>query len=207
MSCHSSNSLVTTSDYSISEDDVYVFCRIASGPVDATKCQLSEGRHPAVESQIRCDRDPGFSEHEYSVEGFYTEISDLLMFKHNPESQKTCLERDDHVYYNLSSLREEKEACNYNNYPLLNVKALKKLNELLPKKKMHTKRTRPKPRSMDSQQSDISTMTVFSAGMVLHPFHLFQNDLINLMSTSVFHFIVTRLQILFTKGEKIKIIG
>ncbi|KAJ1354343.1 hypothetical protein KIN20_011250 [Parelaphostrongylus tenuis] len=177
MSCHPSNSSNTLSDYSISEDDVYVYCSIGGDPVGAVTCRTSNCPYSAIESRKKHDRDSGFSEYERTVDGFYTAIDDLPVFKDNVQSQKNYPE-EDHIYYNLLYLEIEREAHSGNSNFVQNVQSLKKSNGPQPKTKMYTKRTASKSRKMDSRQSDISVKAVIIAGTVIHLSHLFQTNLI-----------------------------
>ncbi|KAK6023574.1 hypothetical protein OSTOST_10635 [Ostertagia ostertagi] len=142
MAADSPDSSFTWSDYSISEDDAYVYCRLGSSPSKARTVEKAESPKPTLESWRSC-RDSGFVDHVQ-----------LLNRSTNSEAHY-----DDHVYYNLLPYQEKADDHDYT-YPALATESSQDVRIRRPKGGLSLRYARRKLRRFDSTLSTLSVRTV-----------------------------------------------
>ncbi|KAK5981034.1 hypothetical protein GCK32_001603 [Trichostrongylus colubriformis] len=143
MTADSADSSFTWSDYSISEDDAYVYCRVGASPNKGHHAEKADSSKPTRESWRSC-RDSGFVDNVQPMN----------------RSQSAVLEEqfEDHVYYNLLPYQAQKEDHDYT-YPAFATESnqdvrIRKLSGL------NLRRARKIFRRSDRQLSTLSVRTV-----------------------------------------------
>ncbi|XGW27592.1 hypothetical protein V3C99_007862, partial [Haemonchus contortus] len=140
MTADSADSSFTCSDdeYSISEDDAYVYCRVKSSP---TKIHTAEraGTPKATLQSWRSCRDSGFVDHVHLL------------------NRTQSANFEDHTYYNLLPFQEVKEDHDYT-YPALATESAQDIKIRRPEEVMNLRRLKRKLRRFDSH--NLSTLSV-----------------------------------------------
>ncbi|KAK6041934.1 hypothetical protein COOONC_20561 [Cooperia oncophora] len=157
MSADSPDSSVTWSDYSISEDEAYVYCRVGSSPNKKAVAKEAATPEPTIESWKTC-RDSGFVDH--------------VQLLNRTQSAISCNHYEDHVYYNLLPYQEKgyknhqssenlfgREDHDYT-YPALTIGSTEDVKIRALKEGPYSRRTRRKLRRYGSQLSTLSVKTV-----------------------------------------------
>ncbi|CAJ0601215.1 unnamed protein product [Cylicocyclus nassatus] len=164
MELEPSNSSISWSDYSITEDDAYVYCRVGAGGTQSENREdtiwRDQSPQPTFEDWVRASRDSGFAEKMLSNEHTYSDA------ERNDDDE----EDEDHDYYNLLFRKTETEH-DYT-YPAFNQKENEEKTEdekMAQLKAKAARRFQAKFRRDDSRLSVISARTVINGARPYRP--------------------------------------
>ncbi|EYB97673.1 hypothetical protein Y032_0138g2049 [Ancylostoma ceylanicum] len=157
----SESSFAWSEDYSITEDEAYVYCRVGAATKAADSQEAfwrAESPKPTVENWMKSSRDSGFAEKMLANEQTYTDFEEFS--KEATEMEQDEEQCEDHEYYNLP-FQMAKEGEHDYTYPIFNggeAKTTVRVTRV--NGKLTAKRIRAKIRRGDSQLSTISARTV-----------------------------------------------
>ncbi|KAK6750555.1 hypothetical protein RB195_002493 [Necator americanus] len=160
MESTSLNSSFTWSDYSITEDEAYVYCRVGAASKTDTKETFwrANSPKPTFENWTKANRDSGFAEKMLVNEDTYTHFEEDSVEGDEKHGED---EVDDHNYYNLLPFQTGGKEDHDYTYPAFDREM--PVNVKLLKGNTAPRRIRAKFRRNDSQLSGISARTVINA--------------------------------------------